>query len=31
MDKNSSLAKRRSYAEQVCKMIGDQDPNGRMK
>ena len=31
MDDNSSLAQSRSYAEQVCKMIGDQDPNGRIK
>ena len=31
MDDNSSLAQNREYAEQICKMIGDQDPNGRIK
>ena len=30
MDDNSSLARDRDYAQQICKMIGDQDPNGRI-
>ena len=31
MDDNSSLAQNREYAQQICSMIGEQDPNGRIQ
>ena len=31
MDDNSSLARNQEYAEQICRMIGEQDPNGRIQ
>ena len=31
MDDNSLLARNQEYAEQICRMIGEQDPNGRIQ
>lgn len=31
MDDNSSLAQNREYAQQICNMIGEQDPDGRIQ